>query len=318
VGTDEAGRDREEAVTGPPKPTVSDGFFVSVVVPTTGRSTLASCLEALGRQTRPPDEIVVVRDDERRGSAWARNEGIRRARGDLISFTDDDCIVPPDWIERLVRAVSPEDVSAAGGPAPKETDPLLRAKELRRQRRGVSAEWVGDTANIIYRRSWLDALQVHDGFVFDESYPTAVDTELAWRLLRRGAKLVFVPNPVTHLRRVTAAGYLRFQFRRGRGIGALFLAHRAAGSSVTANVSHLWGPPDRGQRARWGRVFLDKAIGPFDVSSFQGPGQFSLFWLGEKFEGAGFLFELAKWRLAFGRCKSRGPAGGAVPEVRRE
>jgi hypothetical protein len=174
----------------------------------------------------------------------------------------------------------------------------------------VSAEWVGDTANIIYKRSCLDALQKHDGFVFDESYPAAVDTELAWRLVRRGAKLVFVPNPVTHLRRVTAAGYLRFQFRRGRGIGALFLAHRAAGSAVTANVSHLWPHPDRGQGARWGRVFLDKAIGPFDVSSFQGPGQFALFWLGEKFEGAGFLFEVALRRVRGSRRPRRPAAPG--------
>ena len=59
----------------------ADQHTVSVVIATLGRDTLALCREALEKQTRPPDEVVVVFDRERRGPAWGRNEGIARATG---------------------------------------------------------------------------------------------------------------------------------------------------------------------------------------------------------------------------------------------
>lgn len=36
-----------------------------------------------------------------RGLSRARNEGIRHALGELIFYTDDDCVVPRDWIEAI-------------------------------------------------------------------------------------------------------------------------------------------------------------------------------------------------------------------------
>jgi len=82
----------------------NDRHIVSVVVPTMGRDTITFCREALAGQTRVPDEVIIVMDKDRRGPSWARNEGIRRSRGDLIAFTDDDCIPPPNWLERCRRS----------------------------------------------------------------------------------------------------------------------------------------------------------------------------------------------------------------------
>ncbi|MBA3753582.1 MAG: glycosyltransferase family 2 protein [Nitrospira sp.] len=104
----------------------NDHHIVSVVIPTLGRETLALCQEALAKQTRQPDEVVVVIDQHRRGVAWARNEGIARATGDLIAFADDDGIPPPDWLGRLVAALDRHQATAAGGTF-QETDPLLDA-----------------------------------------------------------------------------------------------------------------------------------------------------------------------------------------------
>ena len=61
---------------------------VSVIIPTIGRASLNDTLKALKRQTRLPDEILVIKDFERRGPSWARNEGVKKAKGDLIAYRD--------------------------------------------------------------------------------------------------------------------------------------------------------------------------------------------------------------------------------------
>jgi GT2 family glycosyltransferase len=46
-----------------------------------------------------------------RGLARARNRALRMARGEIIAFTDDDCLVTPEWPEAIARAF-------AASPAP--------------------------------------------------------------------------------------------------------------------------------------------------------------------------------------------------------
>lgn len=93
----------------------TDGRKVSVVICTRDRAEeLRRCLASLLRQSRVPDQVVVVdnasRDDgrtrvaalaagadyvreDRPGLDIARNRGVRAAIGDIVAFTDDD--VPP-------------------------------------------------------------------------------------------------------------------------------------------------------------------------------------------------------------------------------
>jgi len=88
------------------------GLSVSVVIPTYNRAHLIRrALASVVSQTRPQDEIIVVDDGStdntaevvadfgagvqfvripKRGAGAARNEGIRRARGDLVAFLDSD------------------------------------------------------------------------------------------------------------------------------------------------------------------------------------------------------------------------------------
>jgi GT2 family glycosyltransferase len=96
--------------------------FVSVIVPVfNDEKNLRVCLEALERQTYPQDayEVVVVDNgslnsmepivsrfeqtqyvfEPHGGSYSARNRGVSMAKGEVLGFTDSDCIPEPTWIE---------------------------------------------------------------------------------------------------------------------------------------------------------------------------------------------------------------------------
>jgi GT2 family glycosyltransferase len=159
---------------------------------------------------------------------------------------------------------------------------------------------VGAGGNVMYRRQCLDACAKEDGFIFDESFRISQDIELAWRLRERGARLVFVPTKVKHLRRETFFSFLRFQFWRGTAIADLHRTQRERHYGVPIQKSLLWEPSDSGNRSRWLRAIWLKLLGPFDYRSFNGPREFLLFWLGEKFQGAGFLWGLIQEKCGLG------------------
>lgn len=102
--------------------------FVSVIIPVFNDSErLKICLQALEAQTYPKHlfEVIVVDNasknslesvvtqfskakyvyEGQQGSYAARNKGISVAKGEIIAFTDSDCIPASDWVENGVAAL---------------------------------------------------------------------------------------------------------------------------------------------------------------------------------------------------------------------
>ncbi len=117
----------------------------SVIIPTYNRAkTLALTLDSVCHQTIPLEkyEVLVIDDgsidntreavaefmkqysdydikyfyQKNAGPAKARNLGIKESKGEIIFFTDDDCTVPPNWMEMLLDGYRRyPDVVGVGG-----------------------------------------------------------------------------------------------------------------------------------------------------------------------------------------------------------
>jgi GT2 family glycosyltransferase len=224
----------------------------SVVVPTYNRpDLLGRCLDALAAQDLDPASFeVVVADDAAcpatrgqvegrpaaagpsvlyvavtgtRGPAGARNAGWRQARGEVVAFTDDDCVPERGWLRAGLAAFESDPGLAAvtGRVVVPRPDPPT---DYERDAAGLEgSEFV--TANCFCRR---DVLERVGGF--DERFAAAwrEDSDLHFRLLKGGGRIgkadgAVVVHPVRPARWGVSVG----QQRKSQFDALLFKKHPA-------------------------------------------------------------------------------------------
>jgi len=196
---------------------------VSVVVPTRDRPQLLKrCQAALEAQTLSI-EVVVVEDAEGRGPAWARNEGVRRAQGEIICFTDDDCAPAPGWAAALTAPILAEEAQATAGrtlmdegatPADRAWEAIVGYLQEQAASPGTTSPGFAPTANLACTRALLQRLP------FDESFSAAAGEDRDWseRATRQGAAPRLVAKAlVFHQPGMSARDFLRQQCRYGQG-----------------------------------------------------------------------------------------------------
>uniref|UniRef100_A0A831TDQ0 Mycofactocin system glycosyltransferase n=1 Tax=Thermorudis peleae TaxID=1382356 RepID=A0A831TDQ0_9BACT len=201
---------------------------VSVVIPVRNRPrAIDACLAAIARLDYPRDrlEVIVVDDastDETPSTVerWAarlplrlirmsspsgpsacRNRGAAEARGEVLAFTDSDCLPEPAWLLNLIPELSIPRVVAAGGavlPAAEESwlqryeavrSPLYHGRRRAVVRPRSPVPYLV-TANLIIRRCCFLAA---GGFA--EIHP-GEDVDLIWRLCAGGARVHYRPDGV--------------------------------------------------------------------------------------------------------------------------
>lgn len=127
------------------------------------------------------------------GPARARNEAVRRAKGNFLVFTDDDCEPPAHWLDRLaaILEASPFLVVVGGvtrHPDDRHKGVLARFLEhMQMLPRPLSQR--GDlydlpAANVAVRKDWFEAV---GGFDPCFRYAAGEDTNLTFRLCDAGA-----------------------------------------------------------------------------------------------------------------------------------
>ena len=231
---------------------------VSVVVCTRDRlETLATLLDALSLLDPAPAEVVVVdnappegRDcralAESAGAVYVREDapglnnaraaGVDASKGELIAFTDDDCVPPPSWLGALDELFDDENTGAVTGPAfplRLDTPSRVRFEQVSSFDRGLGRrdfDWTvlspaeatvtGAGANMVLRRSMLEQL----GEVFppelDVGTPTRSggDMYALFKVLAAGRRVSYDPRVFTyHLHRSDPAAL--HAAIRGYGVG---------------------------------------------------------------------------------------------------
>jgi len=227
---------------------------VSVVVPVrNGEATIGRLLESLlevdydrgkvevivvdGNSTDRTREIVAkypvkLLTEEGRGLNAARNTGIRNSRGEIVAFTDSDCLVPSNWIRKIVENFGDSQVGCVGGNVKGYGDDLLSRyadNSLMHVMRSFKERVVLDMiklffnypagCNMAFRRSFIEEV----GYFNEALRYGGDDIELVERIGKAGGKMVLDPEVlILHKHRSTLKGLLKQTFNWGRG-GMLLL-----------------------------------------------------------------------------------------------
>ena len=242
-------------------------MHVSIIIPAyNAEATLGECLAACVAQTHSDVDVIVVDDgstdstpdmaknypveyirQDNAGPAAARNRGAQAAKGEIIVFTDSDCIAEPDWIEKLLAGFTSDDVVGVGGSYDIANDSSLLAQMIheeimvRHKQFKEEVDYLG-SFNVAYRKNAFDAVGG-----FDEAFRIASgeDNDLAYRLHDKGGHLHFAANAkVAHYHPTKLFPYLRTQFRHGFWRMKLYAKHpkRSKGDQY-AGKAEFAGPP---------------------------------------------------------------------------
>lgn len=195
--------------------------FVSVVIPVfNDNERLQTCLEALEDQTYPKNlyEVIVVDNgsaasiqsvveqfkqafatyENRPGSYAARNKGLTLTKGEVVAFTDADCIPASDWIERGVANLQsvPECGLVAGKiklffkePDHPTAAELYESIMVLQQKFFLEVRNYGATANVFTFKSVIDKVGP-----FDEKIRSGADLEWGQRVFGAGYKQLYADD----------------------------------------------------------------------------------------------------------------------------
>ena len=220
---------------------------VSVIIPTyNSESTIKGCLDSLFNQTFEDKYEVIVVDDasadntvsavvsypvellkqEHKGPAAARNLGAENAEGEILLFTDADCIPENGWIEKMCAPFEDGQIVGVQG--------RYKTRQEGTVARFVQYE-IEERYEIMSEKRYIDFIGSYsaayrkdvflEGGGFDESFTIASgeDPDLSYRLASKGHKMVFAPGAVVyHEHPASIEQYLKMKFYRAYWRVALY------------------------------------------------------------------------------------------------
>src|SRR5882762_4812568 len=288
--------------------------LVSVIVCSyNGGRTLAACLDSLGKLNYSHYEVILVDDgstddtaytaaqfpwvryihQSNHGLSHARNTGAAAAKGDVLAYTDSDCMADVDWLYHLIGTLVSGDYSGVGGPnitpparnwiqacvagAPGGPNHVLLTDTV--------AEHIPGCNMAFYRWAFENA----GGFDI-EYHQAGDDVDFCWRLQQAGCVIGFSPTAIVwHHRRFTLRAFLKQQEGYGEAESLLRFKHLIFfGPTGTAKWrGQIYGTP----RFSW---FINR---PIIYHGIFGEGLFQSIYPTPQSEVAGYLSSIEWFAL---------------------
>jgi GT2 family glycosyltransferase len=178
----------------------------------------------------------------RKGASFARNTGIRAAQHEIVVTTDDDIVMPPDWLENLIAPLAREDVMmVTGNFLPPELDTPAQQKFANydgmgrgHHRRELGPDWfesfrrravptwqLGGTGNAAYRARLFRDPRIG---LMEETLGAGVpsgtgeDIYFFYKVLKAGYTIAYEPSAfVWHKYRREMAAFERQVYNYSKG-----------------------------------------------------------------------------------------------------
>ncbi len=231
--------------------------MISVIIPVyNGEKTLQRCLNSVLDQTYKNYEVIVVDNNstdktkeiiygfkdnakkikyafaETRSTGIARNEGVRAAQGDILVFTDADCVCPSCWIEEITRPIRLEGEDVTVG---FEEDLIknywtknIQKRDLIYMQRCGHGKYTTafDTKNSAIRKELMRAL------MFDQDINVFDDLELGVRI-GMNTRIRYLPSvTVGHLHRSSLKGTIKMYFSRAFWSARIYRKYKKIGYTI--------------------------------------------------------------------------------------
>ncbi len=215
--------------------------FVSAIVPVyNGERRIRACIESLLNQTYSRDryEILIVDnassdrtreivqeypvrllvEDRIQSSYAARNKGIQNAKGEILSFTDSDCVASSRWIEEGVKALDSTSADLVGGNVQFIYSERKTAAEIydsitnMQVERDIKERSVAKTANLFVKSFLFDKIGM-----FPASVKSGGDVLWTSRATRNSFALTFASKAIVRHPARRLGALIKKQYRVGKG-----------------------------------------------------------------------------------------------------
>jgi cellulose synthase/poly-beta-1,6-N-acetylglucosamine synthase-like glycosyltransferase len=274
----------------------------SLIITTSNRSkNLEQCLNSVLKQKIKPNEVIVVSSktlsndkkiiakfktlkiihlfEIKHGIPKARNRGLNTAKGEIIVYTDDDCILDINFIKniKISHKNNPKAAAIQGQSLNLNKNNLYSQilqfyynfwfrKYLNKNNNNIS---VVDTKNISFKKNFL---QGQNFSLFWSPYFCGEDMDFGWRLLEKNQKIFYDKNIIVwHNEKKDLSGFLFSRFKHGR---------------LAAALKKRW-PKKQVERIGGEKTKFFQAF----VKKFNNPKAVTLFFLGKTVYEAGKILE---------------------------
>lgn len=241
--------------------------FVSIVIPArNSENIIGRCLESLNILEYPKDkyEVIIADGNSEDGTTTiaqklgaivvsnpkrivctGRNEGFKHAKGEIIAFSDADCVMDKNWIKNSIKYFEDPTIGGVGGPniTPDNETAFgkavgfvfnqaifsaggIHARILKRKKEVKSIPG----CNAIYRRNALEKVMP-----IDENIVEAEDYIMNQKIRNSGYKLIYTPDTIVwHYRRPIPKKFFKQIYRYA--IGRLLIGKE---NKENINLMHI-------------------------------------------------------------------------------